>query len=68
MRRALRSDLRSAQGPSARMLSDMNAKVAYVKLGWVLGHGLNPAEEMPKDCLGEVSKRTEEGFGVGTGL
>jgi len=44
---------------------DMLPEVAYVKLGWVLGHGLNPAEEMAKDYVGEISDRTEEGFGVG---
>jgi len=43
----------------------MIAEVAYVKLGWMLGHGLDPAEEMAKDYLGEISKRTEEVFGVG---
>ena len=48
------------------MFSEMSSEVAYVKLGWVLGHGLDAAEEMPKNYLGEVSKRTEEGFGVGT--
>ena len=45
---------------------DMLPEVAYVKLGWVLGHGLEPGEEMVKDYVGEISNRTEEGFGVGT--
>ncbi len=44
---------------------DMLPEVAYVKLGCVLGHGLNPLEEMTKDYVGEISGRMEEGFGVG---
>ena len=44
---------------------DMLPEVAYVKLGWVIGHELDPAEEMPKDYVGEISNRTEEGFDVG---
>lgn len=42
-----------------------SAEVACAKLGWVLGHNLDPAEEMVKDYVGEVSQRTEERFGVG---
>jgi len=44
---------------------DVLPEVAYVKLGWVLGHGLDPAKEMPKNYVGEISPRTEEKFGVG---
>jgi len=44
---------------------DMMPEVAYVKLGWVLGHGLDPATEMLKDYAGEVSKRSEEMGRVG---
>jgi glutamyl-tRNA(Gln) amidotransferase subunit D len=39
---------------------DMLPETAYVKLGWVLGHGLDPAEEMVKDYVGEISERSEE--------
>jgi len=38
----------------------LNEQLAYAKLEWVLGHGLDPATEMLKDYAGEVSKRSEE--------
>lgn len=44
---------------------DMLPEVAYVKLGWLLGHDLDPSKEMGKDYVGEISSRSEEGFGVG---
>ena len=37
---------------------DMLPEVAYIKLGCVLGRGLNPKEEIPKNWAGEVSKRS----------
>ena len=44
---------------------DMLPEVAYVKLGCVLGRGLEPAKEMVKSWAGEVSGRSEERFGAG---
>jgi len=59
-----RKSVRKMKALGVIYAGDMLPEVAYVKLGWVLGHGLNPVEEMPKDYLGEVSRRTEEGFGA----
>ncbi len=46
---------------------DMLPEVAYVKLGCVLGRGLDPSKEMPKSWAGEVSERSEEGFKIASG-
>lgn len=39
---------------------DMLSETAYVKLGWLLGCGLDPRTEMTKNYCGEISLRSEE--------
>jgi len=58
-----RKSVRKMKALGVIYAEDMLPEVAYVKLGWVLGHGLEPGGEMPKDYVGEISERAEEGFG-----